>query len=164
MLYIFLLVTSLLCTIKGKRNNKKILFWVGLTSVIFCLCEALLMAFSLQYSPVIKYPVYFVLILSMYISYFYTCNKILWIKIIAAYVIVVLSFVYYWLTPAVIISEDYVGVYDKSTATCPTEVVYYKNYYIFADLKYSYIDDYGIVFGDWKDIIKNYTPYSRKYN
>ena len=71
---------------------------------------------------------------------------------------------YYWLTPAVIISEDYVGVYDKSTATCPTEVVYYKNYYIFADLKYSYIDDYGIVFGDWKDIIKNYTPYSRKYN
>ena len=100
----------------------------------------------------------------MYISYFYTCNKILWIKIIAAYVIVVLSFVYYWLTPAVIISEDYVGVYDKSTAICPTEVVYYKNYYIFADLKYSYIDDYGIVFGDWKDIIKNYTPYSRKYN
>ena len=114
MLYIFLLVTSLLCTIKGKRNNKKILFWVGLTSVIFCLCEALLMAFSLQYSPVIKYPVYFVLIFGMYISYFYTCNKILWIKIIAAYVIVVLSFVYYWLTPAVIISEDYVGVYAVS--------------------------------------------------
>jgi len=160
---IFLLIISLVCLYKCRHSDKKLLSRICIISLLFCMSEVILMILSLKYSPLVKYPVTYMLIISICIIYIYKYQKALWIKIITSYLLVAFTFLYYYFTPAVVISKDHVGVYDKITGICNTNIVYYKNYYLFAGLKNSYIEEYGVLFGDWRDITNN-IPYSVTYN
>lgn len=160
---IFLLIISLFCLHKCRNSDKKLLSRICIISLLFCTIEIILMIFSLKYSPLVKYPVTYILIISICIIYVYKYQKALWIKIIISYLLVIFTIFYYYLTPAVVISKDYIGVYDKVTGIINTNIEYYKNYYLFVGLKYSYIEDYGVLFGDWRDVTNN-IPYSVTYN